>query len=206
MWYILNRKCINMIQILKYLTYIPRNSISSLAATTCTSSGGLFQWYSVPVHIRARISTSLSLLTQNFDVFFSFKIYPKNLSLSVHFELTLNDYLIPLYEKISNYLVCCLSEHSVAKKYFSKSSCKWLITLCTCSYIGAVSRSIVSGKIGILIFNFKRDGQIIFVEVIHPYQQQYVDLPTYYFFTNSLCYQLILFLILVNMISKNGTL
>lgn len=113
MWYILNRKRINMIEILKFPTYIPRNSISSMAATTFTSSDGPFQWYSMPVHIWAHISTSLSLFTQNFD-FFSLKIYPKNLSLSVHFELTLNDYLIPLYEKISHYfLVCCLSEHSL---------------------------------------------------------------------------------------------
>lgn len=113
MWYILNRKCINMIEILKFPTYIPRNSISSMAATTFTSSDGPCQWYSMPVHIWAHISTSLSLFTQNFD-FFSLKIYPKNLSLSVHFELTLNDYLIPLYEKISHYfLVCCLSEHSL---------------------------------------------------------------------------------------------
>lgn len=41
---------------------------------------------------------------------------------------------------------------------------------------------------GILIFNFKRDGQIVLVEVIHTHQQ-YTGLPTYFFFTTSVCYQ-----------------
>lgn len=103
----------NMIQILKYPTYILRTLLLQwpqplLLVLVDPSSDILCLCTYGRTYLRSFFSLLRTL------IFLSLKMYPKNLSLSVHFELTLND--IPFYERISHiiYLVCSLSEHSVA--------------------------------------------------------------------------------------------
>lgn len=59
-----------------------------MAATfTLTSSSGLFQGYAMPMHIGAHVYMFLFPYLETYLFFFLLKMYPKNHTLSVGFEL-----------------------------------------------------------------------------------------------------------------------